>query len=126
SGVWGISFLMIRIADASFPPLWVALLRCSLGALLLWTILLLRANRLPPRSYLGWLLLVALLNNALPFTCFALGEQTVPSNIAAVLNATVPIWTLLLTMMIERQRPVGSATLGVLIAFAGVVLVVVT
>ena len=126
SGVWGISFLMIRIADATFPPLWVALLRCSLGAMLLWAILALRGNKLPPRSHMHWLLLVALLNNALPFTCYALGEETVPSNIAAVLNATVPIWTLLLTMAIERRRAMLITTAGVLIAFAGVVLVVFT
>jgi drug/metabolite transporter (DMT)-like permease len=126
SGVWGISFLMIRIADTTFPPLWVALLRCSLGALLLWAILVLRGNKLPPRSHMHWLVLIALLNNALPFTCYALGEETVPSNIAAVLNATVPIWTLLLTMIIERRRAMLITTAGVLIAFAGVVLVVVT
>jgi drug/metabolite transporter (DMT)-like permease len=126
SGVWGISFLMIRIADTTFPPLWVALLRCCLGAALLWSILAIRGNRLPPRSHLHWLLLIALLNNALPFTCYALGEETVPSNIAAVMNATVPIWTLLLTMAIERRRAMLITTAGVLIAFAGVVLVVVT
>lgn len=124
SAVWGVSFLMIRIADTTFPPLWVALLRCTLGAALLWTILALRGNRLPPRSHLPWLALVALLNNAVPFTCFALGEQTVPSNIAAVLNATVPIWTLLLTIAIERRHASRMTTAGVLIAFAGVVLVV--
>jgi drug/metabolite transporter (DMT)-like permease len=126
SGVWGISFLMIRIADTTFPPIWVALLRCSLGAMLLWAILALRGNRLPPHSHIHWLLIVALLNNALPFTCYALGEETVPSNIAAVLNATVPIWTLLLTMAIERRRAKLITAAGVLIAFAGVVLVVIT
>ena len=98
---------MIRVADATFPPLWVALLRCSLGALLLWVILALRGERLPPRSHLPWLVLVALLNNALPFTCFAIGEQTVPSNIAAVLNATVPVWTLLLTIAIAAAARVA-------------------
>jgi drug/metabolite transporter (DMT)-like permease len=126
SGVWGVSFLMIRIADTTFPPLWVALLRCSLGALLLWAILVMRGNRLPPLSHLRWLLLVALLNNALPFTCFAWGERTVPSSIAAVLNATVPIWTLVLTMAYERKRATLKSMAGVLTAFAGVVLVVVT
>jgi drug/metabolite transporter (DMT)-like permease len=39
SAVWGVSFLMIRIAGSAFPPLWVALLRCALGAGLLWVVL---------------------------------------------------------------------------------------
>ncbi len=41
SAVWGVSFLMIRIAGAVFPPFWVALLRCTLGAALMWAVLLL-------------------------------------------------------------------------------------
>ena len=39
SAVWGVSFLMIRIAGNAFPPFWVALLRCALGAGLLWAVL---------------------------------------------------------------------------------------
>lgn len=126
SAVWGVSFLMIRIADATFPPLWVALLRCGLGAALLWTMLWFGGNKLPPRRMLPWLLLIALLNNAVPFTLLAWGERTVPSNIAAVINATVPIWTLLLSMAVERTRAGLLTITGVLLAFAGVVLVVFT
>src|ERR1700735_1883327 len=124
SAVWGVSFLMIRIAGDSFPPLWVALLRCSLGAALLWTVLTLGGNRLPPRRLLPWLLAVALFNNAIPFTFFAWGERTVPSNIAAVLNATTPIWTLLLSMAVQRTRVALLTIGGVLLAFSGVLLVV--
>src|SRR6201996_9787915 len=52
SAVWGVSFLMIRIAGAVFPPFWVALLRCTLGAALMWAVLLLGGNKLPPRHWL--------------------------------------------------------------------------
>jgi drug/metabolite transporter (DMT)-like permease len=126
SAVWGVSFLMIRIAGDSFPPLWVALLRCSLGAALLWTVLSLGGNQLPPRRLLPWLLAVALLNNAMPFTFFAWGERTVPSNIAAVINATTPIWTLLLSMAIHRTRAALLTIGGVLLGFGGVLVVVVS
>ena len=97
SAVWGASFILIEITGRSFPPAWVALLRLSFGAAFLWSVLWLRRRTLPPRRLIGTLLLVALFNNAIPFCLFALGEQTVPSGIAAVLNATMPIWTLLLT-----------------------------
>jgi drug/metabolite transporter (DMT)-like permease len=126
SAVWGVSFLMIRIAGESFPPLWVALLRCSLGAALLWTVLGLGGNKLPPRRLLPWLLAVALFNNAIPFTFFAWGERTVPSNIAAVINATTPIWTLLLTMTIHRTRAALLTIGGVLLGFGGVLVVVIS
>jgi drug/metabolite transporter (DMT)-like permease len=126
SAVWGVSFLMIRIAGETFPPLWVALLRCGLGAALLWTVLKAGGNQLPPRRLLPWLLAVALFNNAIPFTFFAWGERTVPSNIAAVINATTPIWTLLLSMAIHRTRAAVLTIAGVLLGFGGVVVVVVS
>src|SRR3984885_3015352 len=124
SAVWGVSFLMIRIAGTAFPPLWVALLRCTLGAALLWIVLRLSGKQLPPRRLLPWLLTVALFNNALPFTFFAWGERTVPSNVAAVLNATTPIWTLVLTMAIHRTRAALLTIAGVFLGFGGVLVVV--
>src|ERR1700722_7446334 len=124
SALWGVSFLMIRIAGDSFPPLWVALLRSTLGALLLWTVLRLGGKQLPPRRLLPWLLTVALFNNALPFTLFAWGERTIPSNVAAVLNATTPIWTLVLTMAIHRPRAALLTIAGVFLGFGGVLVVV--
>ena len=50
SGVWGVSFLMIRVAGDVFPPFWVALLRSGLGATLLWSVLRLGGKKLPPRQ----------------------------------------------------------------------------
>jgi drug/metabolite transporter (DMT)-like permease len=126
SAVWGVSFILIRIAGQSFPPLWVAMLRCALGASLLWIIMRVGGNKLPPRRLLPWLLLVAVLNNAIPFTCFAWGERTVPSNIAAVLNATTPIWTLLFSMAVYRTRATVLTIAGVLLSFAGVLVVIAT
>ena len=125
SAIWGISFLLIRVAGQSFPPLWIAVMRSGLGALLLWATLLLSGKRPAPRAYLPWLLLVGLFNNAIPFTCFAWGEQVVPSNTAAVLNATTPIWTLLIGIGVTRARPLWNVMIGVLLGFGGVVLVVI-
>lgn len=124
SAIWGASFLLIRIAGQSFPPLWIAVLRSGLGALLLWTVVLARNKRPAPRKFLVPLLLVGLFNNAIPFTCFAWGEQVVPSNIASVLNATTPIWTLLISLTLSRSSAAWNVLAGVAIGFAGVVLVV--
>ncbi len=124
SAVWGISFLMIRIADLAFPPVWVGFLRSAMGALFLWAVLLLGRKTLPPRRLFPWLFLVALTNNALPFFCFAWGERVVPSSVAAVINGTTPIWTLLLSLAITKARAQRNTVLGVLIGFAGVAVVV--
>jgi drug/metabolite transporter (DMT)-like permease len=124
SAIWGASFLLIRIAVGSFPPAWVALLRLFFGAAFLWTVLLTMRRKLPPARLILALLLVAFFNNAVPFVLFPLGERAVPSNIAAVLNATTPIWTLLLGLGLLRKKAEGGVVPGVLLGFLGVVLVV--
>jgi len=124
SAIWGVSFLLIRIAGDSLPPLWVALLRCSSGAVLLWSVMAVGRRSLPPRQLLPWLILVALFNNAIPFTFFAWGERTIPSSTAAVVNATTPIWTLLISLAVQRGHVTARMIVGVLLSFAGVVLVV--
>ena len=124
SAVWGMSFILISISGHVFPPLWVALLRCTFGAILLWIVLFAGKHQLPPRRLFLWLFLVALFNNAIPFTFFARGEQVVPSSTAAILNATTPIWTLLLSLAVHKARTSKLIICGVLLGFSGVLFVV--
>jgi len=124
SAVWGASFILIAISGHSFPPAWVALLRLTFGAIFLWIVLASRRGSLPQAKFLPALLLVALFNNAIPFTFFALGERTVPSSIAAVLNATTPIWALFLSFAVHSSRPNRFTIWGVLLGFTGVLIVV--
>jgi drug/metabolite transporter (DMT)-like permease len=124
SAIWGASFLLISIAVRSFAPIWVALIRVTFGAAFLWVVLLANRRTLPPRRLFGWLLLVALFNNAIPFVFFAIGERTVPSSIAALINATTPIWALLLSLSFMKQKSEGLTIPGVLLGFFGVILVV--
>ncbi len=124
SAIWGASFLLIRIAVGSFPPAWVALVRLLFGSAFLWIVLLAKRRTLPPFRLMTVLLVVAFFNNAVPFVLFPLGERSVPSNVAAVLNATTPIWTLLLGMGFLGRKAEGGTIPGVLLGFLGVVLVV--
>ncbi len=124
SAVWGASFLLIEIAGQSFPPAWLALLRLTFGAIFLWIVLKWKRRTLPPKRLLYPLLAVALFNNAIPFTFFAYGEETVPSSIAAIVNATTPIWALLLSVAMRSTRPNRFTTAGVLLGFSGVLIVV--
>ncbi len=124
SAVWGMSFLLISLAGEVFPPFWVGLLRGTFGAILLWIVLLAGKHKLPPRRLFLWLFLVALFNNAIPFVFFARGEQAVPSSTAAILNATTPIWTLLISLTVHKTRATSLIVCGVLLGFAGVLLVV--
>ena len=124
SAVWGASFILIKLAGDDLPPVWVALGRLTFGAMLLWTVLKIGRHKLPPLRLLAPLLVVALLNNALPFCFFAWGERTVPSSIAAILNATTPIWALLLGLATGSARATRLTAAGVVLGFLGVLAVV--
>ena len=124
SAIWGVSFLLIKMAGVSFPPSWVALLRLFFGAIVLWIALWLRKRPLPPKRLLGPLLFVALLNNAIPFTLIAWGERTIPSNMAAVLNATATLWVLVFVFLFGHDHLGRRAAAGVVLGFGGVAMVV--
>jgi drug/metabolite transporter (DMT)-like permease len=84
-------------------------------------------RRLPlPRGWLVWghLFVAALIANALPYLLFAVAEQRIHSDIAGVLNATTPLWTLALGRVIGLDRAVSPRTaLGFGLGFLGVVVV---
>ncbi len=124
SAVWGISFLLIKWSGEVFAPLWVALLRCVFGGGVLWLALRLGGHSLPPARLWKPLLLVAFFNNVVPWTFFAWGEQSVSSNIAAILNATTPLFTLMISLGVREVAPSARVILGVLIGLGGVGLTV--
>lgn len=126
SAIWGVSFVLIHIAGTGFSPLWVGTLRSASGAFLLWGVVWLGRFPLPSKKLLPWLFVVALANNAIPFCFFAWGEQSVPSSTAAVLDASVPLWTLLLSFSSRSGRVSLLTVLGVLVGFVGVAVVVFT
>ena len=124
SAVWGGSFILIKLAGETMPPAWVAVGRLGFGAALLWTVLLATGRRLPPRGRWGAVALAGFFNNAIPFSFFAWGELTVPSNLAAILNATTPLWSVLIAVSAAQARPGAPALAGVGIGFLGVTLAV--
>ncbi|MFC6591318.1 DMT family transporter [Deinococcus lacus] len=121
---WGASFILIKLAGESFPPLWVALLRSAFGAAVLWAAFRLRRETLPPRQLFVPLFLAALLNNALPWTLFPWGEETVSSGIASILNATTPLFSLLIALGIRDAHANARVGAGVLLGLVGVGLTV--
>jgi len=124
SAVWGASFILIKLSGIDLPPVWVAVGRLTFGSLFLWTVLKLGRHKLPPLKLIGALLVVGILNNALPFCFFAWGEQTVPSSIAAIINATTPIWALLFGLSLGTAHATRLTAAGVVLGFLGVLAVV--
>ena len=126
AGVWGASFLLIKLALLAMSPTQVVLVRLTAGAAVLLAILVLRRQRLP-RGWAVWghLLLMGLVANVVPFFLFAWGEQRISSGLAGVLNGTTPLFTLGFALLaLPDERLTRARTVGFLLGFAGVVLVV--
>ncbi|MFM9557482.1 DMT family transporter [Streptomyces caniscabiei] len=124
--LWGSGFLWIKLAlDHGMSPLQITVARCALGAAVLLALALAARQRLP-RDRRTWahLLVAAFFCNALPFALFGIGEQTVDSGTAGVLNATTPLWALLLGLALGTDRPLSPARVaGLLLGFTGVLLI---
>src|SRR5438132_3702455 len=120
--IWGGAFFFIGVAVRHVPPLTYVWLRLTIAASAMWLVLRFRGEKLGlPRSAWGSILLLALLNNALPFTLFGWGQTHIASGLASILNATTPIWGVVVAHVLtqdERMNPRKIA--GVLLGFGGV------
>lgn len=120
SAIWGGSFILIKLAGDSFPPPWIALLRLAFGTAVLAVAMRLRRAPAPPRSTLPALIALSVLNNAIPFTLIAWGEHTIPSGVAAILNATTTLWSLVIALAPAGSTRSPRTIAGVLVGFVGV------
>lgn len=124
--LWGGSFFFIEVAVKSIPPLTLGALRVSIAALFLWLLVgALRLNvKFPRRVWLAFLV-IGLLNNAIPFTLFAFAQLEIASALAAILNATTPLFTVLVAaIFLNDEKPTALKFLGVIIGFCGVVIMI--
>jgi drug/metabolite transporter (DMT)-like permease len=120
--IWGGAFFFIGVAVRHVQPLTYVWLRLTIAAAAMW--LFLRAKgqpvHLPPQLW-GSMLVLALLNNAIPFALFGWGQTHIASGLASILNATTPIWGVVVAHLLthdERMSPRKIA--GVLLGFSGV------
>ncbi|HEX9858750.1 MAG TPA: DMT family transporter [Paracoccaceae bacterium] len=124
--IWGGSFIGNRLALVEFGVLSTVAFRVGGACLILWCWVALR--RLPlPRDPGVWgaFLVMGFLNNALPFTLITWGQVTIPSGLAAILNASTAILGVLVAALVFRdERLTGRRLAGVALGFAGVVVVI--
>jgi drug/metabolite transporter (DMT)-like permease len=126
SVLWGGSFFFLAVALKELPPITIMLLRVALGALPLLAFLSLRGERLPASLRIwGMFLILGLLNNALPFVLYAYAQLRIESGLASILNATTPLWGVLVAHFYTRDERATSAKIaGVLLGFAGVAVMI--
>lgn len=120
--IWGSSFLFIELSLELTTALGVAFWRTALGAAAMALIMVFLKVRFPSQLK-QWLHLwvAGLLMSALPFSLYAFAQQSTTSILAAIINATTPLFTLLSILTLFRaQRQSSTAVMGLLIGIVGV------
>src|SRR6476469_5210882 len=107
--IWGGAFFFIGVAVRHVPPLTYVCLRLTIAAAAMWIYVRARGESIGlPRSVWGSIVLLAILNNALPFALFGWSQTHIASGLASILNATTPIWGVVVAHFLtkdERMSP---------------------
>jgi len=127
--IWGASFMLIKIADRQLAPSTLVLGRLGSATVLLAAIAVvslgLRGTLAEIRDAWGWLVVVALVNTAVPFWLLSWGETRIDSGLASIIQGAVPIFNALIAFGFFREARVGGLRLlGLGIGFVGVALLV--
>jgi len=126
SVLWGGSFLFAGIQVRALPPFTIVFLRVGLAALILNVLVWALAKGMPS-SLATWRAFVTmgLLNNAIPFSLIVWGQTHIASGLASILNATTPIFTVIVAhFATSDEKMTGNRLFGVAIGFIGVVVLV--
>ena len=124
--VWGGSFLFNAILVAELPVITIVAIRVTVAALALWGFVCVKGRKIPsvPQVW-GALLILGVLNNAIPFSLIVQGQTQITSGLASILNATTPFFTILVAgFFLTDERFSALRILGVVVGFSGVVLMV--
>jgi drug/metabolite transporter (DMT)-like permease len=124
--LWGSSYFWIKVGVEVLPPLTLIAGRLLLGGLFLASVVALAREPLPRQARMyGHLLVMAVVNIVLPFILITVGEQTIDSALASILNATVPLGVIVIApMFLPDERVTLPRVLGLAVGFAGVIVLV--
>jgi drug/metabolite transporter (DMT)-like permease len=124
--LWGGSFFFAAVQIKTLPPFTIVFLRVGLAAVILNALVKALGMRMPG-SRPVWLAFfgMGLLNNAVPFCLVVWGQSHIASGLAAILNATTPISTVIVAhLLTDDEKMTGNRFLGVVIGFFGVVILI--
>jgi len=127
--VWGASFMFIKMADRQLAPATLILGRLGTAAIALAVVAAVSHGVRPTLAELRgawrWLVVVALVNTALPFWLLAWGETRIDSGLASIIQGSVPIFNAAIAFVFFREvRVTGLRLAGLAVGFVGVALLV--
>lgn len=124
SVLWGGSFFFVGVAVRDLPPLTIVFLRVAIAALALWSFILLANKRSGARLPWRAFLMMGILNNVIPFTLIVWGQVQIASGLAAILNATTPLFTLAVAhFMLADEKATPLRVAGIAVGLVGVAVI---
>ena len=123
--IWGASFFFIKVGVADIPPFTFVLGRTLLASLVLFGVMKLRGEAFPrSRQLFATLGILGILNGVIPYTLITWGETRITSGLASILNAAMPLFTVVLAhYWTHDERFSTPKVIGVMMGFAGVAVV---
>ncbi len=121
--IWSSSFLWIKIAVQEVSPITLVAFRVLFGLLFSIVVILIQRTKIP-RDFKSWVpfLILGISNVAIPFFLISWGEQAIDSGIAAILDSTVPLFTIIIAhYLLHDDKMTWPKVIGLLMGFAGVV-----
>lgn len=121
--IWGGSFFFIKILLEDFGPWSISFLRSTFGLIAI-TVIMLVLRKPWDLKKVAWgpMMIIALFNTAIPWSLIAFSETRVTSGMASVLNATTPLWTMIVGVLFFQVVSKRSQWLGMTIAFIGIII----
>jgi drug/metabolite transporter (DMT)-like permease len=126
AALWGPSFLFIKIAIEFFPPITLTAIRVGIGAMTLYAILKFRKVKLPNLLKI-WknFSIAALLQSAIPFTLFSVGEKSIDSSLAAIICGAAPLFTLVIAHFFTHDDKFTKVKIvGSIVGFCGLFILI--
>jgi drug/metabolite transporter (DMT)-like permease len=123
--LWGIPYALTKISLTTIPPITSVAERVVLASAALWIVVFVKGCKIPKGSGIAVRLFVqGLLGCVIPYTLIALGQQSVDSALASILNSTGPLFICIISLMSAGQEPVTVRRLiGITIGLGGVVMI---
>jgi drug/metabolite transporter (DMT)-like permease len=121
--LWGGSFFFNGVILKELPPLTLVLLRVALASLILLPLLPV-SGIVFPKSMSGWMpfFAIGLFNNVLPFGLIVTGQTTIPSGLASILNATTPLFIVMVMAAAGEETLRAPRVAGVVAGMIGVII----
>jgi len=126
SVIWSGSFFFIKIILTELQPFTIVLGRVSIGAIVLLLAVRVAGYKMPSDLKVwGSFLFLGLINNLIPFSLISWGQTQISSSLTSILNATTPVWTVLLAHFLTKDEKLSRNSLGgVIFGLFGVVIMI--